>query len=200
MEYTRLGATGIEGQPARARLHELRRPDHPERPPVGAHRGRGAAVLPAGRRARRDVLGHRERVPARHLRGVRRPRDHPLLPPRGHRARHQGAREDARRPGRGGPVAQGDPRAGRRVADAARHRLHRPVPDPPLRRGHAGRGDDGGAARHHQGRQGALHRRLLDVRVAVRQAPARRRPAAAGRGSCPCRTSTTCCAGTTSPS
>ena len=63
------------GEPARARLHELRRPDDPERAPVGAHRRSGAAVLPAGRRARRDVLGHRERVPARHSEEVVGPGD-----------------------------------------------------------------------------------------------------------------------------
>ena len=40
----------------------------------------------------------------------------------------------------------------------------------------ADRGDDGGAARRREGRQGPLHRRLLDVRLAVRQGPARRRP------------------------
>ena len=87
----------------------------------GAHewslaRRRGAAVLPAGRRARHHVLGHRERLPGGHLRGGRRPRDQALLTARGHRAGHQGVRPDARRPGRAGPVAQGDPGADRRLA------------------------------------------------------------------------------------
>ena len=43
-----------------------------------------------------------------------------------------------------------------------------------------------------QGGQGALHRRLVDVRLAVRQGAVHRRPAAAGPGSSPCRTTTTC--------
>ena len=47
----------------------------------------------------------------------------------------------------------------------------------------ADRGDAGGAARRGEGRQGALHRRLLDVRVAVRAGAVRRRPATAGPGS-----------------
>ncbi len=50
------------------------------------------------------------------------------------------------------------------------YQIHRFDPDTP------GRGDDGGAARHRQGGQGPLHRRVVDVRLAVRQAPARRRP------------------------
>ena len=52
---------------------------------------------------------------------------------------------------------------------AARARLRRPVPDPPLGSAHADRGDDGGAARRRPRRQGALHRRQQHVRVAVRE-------------------------------
>src|SRR2546430_14024052 len=78
---------GIEGEPTRARLHELRRPDHSERSPVGAHRRQGPALLPAGRRTRRDVLGHRERVSTWYVRRDRRPCGHSLLPHGGHRAR-----------------------------------------------------------------------------------------------------------------
>ena len=63
----------------------------------------------------------------------------------------------------------------RRQPAPARHRLRRPLPDPPLGSAHADRGDAGGAARRRAGRQGALHRRLVDVRVAVRQGAARRR-------------------------
>ena len=95
-------------------------------------------------------------------------------------------------PGGAGPVAQGDHGTGRRLPAAARHRLHRPLPDPPLRPGHPGRGDDGGPARRRQGRQGPLHRRLLDVGLAVRQDAVTPPTGTAGRGSCPCRTSTTC--------
>src|SRR6185437_3036282 len=41
---------------------------------------------------------------------------------------------------------------------------------------HPGRRDHGGPARRGQGREGPLPRRVVDVRVAVRQAAARRRP------------------------
>ena len=58
----------------------------------------------------------------------------------------------------------------------AGHRLRRPLPDPPLRPGHPGRGDDGGAARRGEGRQGPLPRGLVDVGLAVRHHAARRRP------------------------
>ena len=73
------------------------------------------------------------------------------------------------------PVAQGDPARDRRQPEAPRHRLRRPLPDPPLGRRDAHRGDDGGAARRREGGQGALPRRLVDVRLAVRQGAARRR-------------------------
>ena len=75
---------------------------------------------------------------------------------------------------------------------AARHRLRRPLPDPPLGPAHADRGDPRGAARRRQGGQGALPRRLLDVRVAVQQGAAPGRRSTAGTGSSRCRTTTTC--------
>ena len=52
---------------------------------------------------------------------------------------------------------------------AARDRLRRPLPDPPLRPRHADRGDARGARRRRARRQGALHRRLEHVRLAVRE-------------------------------
>ena len=75
-----------------------------------------------------------------------------------------------RGPQRRRPVAQGDHDRDRRQPAPARHRLRRPLPDPPLGPPHADRGDDGGAARRGQGRQGPLHRRVVDVRLAVRKA------------------------------
>ena len=81
----------------------------------------------------------------------------------------------------------------RRLAAAARHRLRRPVPDPPLGRRDADRGDDGGAARRGQGREGAVHRRVQHVRLAVRQGAVHGRSRTAGRDSCRCRTTTTSC-------
>ncbi len=55
-------------------------------------------------------------------------------------------------PERRRPVPQGDPARDRRQPAPARHRLRRPLPDPPLGPAHADRGDDGGAAR--RGRAG----------------------------------------------
>ena len=59
----------------------------------------------------------------------------------------------------------------------ARHRLRRPLPDPSLGLPHADRGDDGGAARRREGGQGPLHRRVVDVGLAVREGAARGRAA-----------------------
>ena len=53
--------------------------------------------------------------------------------------------------------------------EAAGRRLRRPLPDPPLRLRDADRGDARGAERRRPGRQGSLHRRKLDVRVAVHE-------------------------------
>ena len=54
--------------------------------------------------------------------------------------------DDARRE-RPGPLPQAHPRVGRRLTGAARARLRRSLPDPPLGRHDADRGDDGGAPR-----------------------------------------------------
>ena len=78
-------------------------------------------------------------------------------------------------PNGAGPVPQGDPAGDRPLPDQARHGLRGPLPDPPLGPGDPDRGDDGGAARRGEGRQGPLHRCVVHVRVAVRQGPVRRR-------------------------
>ena len=57
---------------------------------------------------------------------------------------------------RPGAFARAGPQADRRVADAAAHRLRRPLPVPPLRHRDAARGDDAGADRGRPRRQGAL--------------------------------------------
>ena len=57
----------------------------------------------------------------------------------------------------------------RRLAPPPRRRLRRPLPDPPLRLRHADRGNARSAARHRQGGEGALHRRIEHVRVAVHE-------------------------------
>ena len=93
---------------------------------------------------------------------------------RGVRRRDEGAGEDDARGERPRPLAKARPRLDRRFASAARARLRRPLPDPPLGRRDADRGDDGGAARRRQGWEGALHRRQQHVRLAVREGAARR--------------------------
>ena len=62
-----------------------------------------------------------------------------------------------------GLVAQGDPAARSTTPEAPRHRLCRPLPDPPLGLQNADRGDARGAQRRRARRQGPLYRRLLDV-------------------------------------
>ena len=79
-----------------------------------------------------------------------------------------------------GPVPQGDHDRGRPQPAAARHRLHRPLPDPPQRPRDAARGDPRGPARPGQGGQGPLPRRVLDARLGVRQGPAPAAPARLG--------------------
>jgi hypothetical protein len=76
-----------------------------------------------------------------------------------------------------GLVAQGDHDRDRPQPAAPRHRLRRPLPDPSLRHEHADRGDDGGAARRGQGRQGPLHRGVVDVGLAVLEGAVHRRAA-----------------------
>ena len=95
-------------------------------------------------------------------------------------------------PERRGPVPQGDHDRDRRQPAPARHRLRRPLPDPPLGPDDPDRGDPGGAARRGQGRQGPLHRRLLDVRLAVLQGAVPGRAARLDPVRVACRTTTTC--------
>ncbi len=99
--------------------------------------------------------------------------------PRGHR--HEGLQRDGRRSEPARPLAQAHQARDRRQPQAARDRLRGPVPDPPVRPRDADRGDDGGAPRPRERGQGALHRRVVDVRLAVREDAPRRRTRAAGR-------------------
>ena len=198
MEHIRLGNAGLKVSRLALGCMSYGDPTTPNAHPWALTEAEATALLPAGGRARRHVLGHRERLPTRHVRRDRRTRDHPLLQPRRDRARDQGPGQDARRPRRRGPVAQGDSRTGRRVPERLGtdyidlYQIHRFDPDARSRRRWR-------RCTTHQGGQGALHRRVLDVRVAVRKAPARRGSRWWTR-SCPCRTSTTCCAGTTNES
>ena len=90
--------------------------------------------------------------------------------------------------------------ADRRLPGPARHQLRRPVPDPPLRPRHPRRRDHGGPAR-------TSSRRARPATSARRRSTPGSSPScstpptrAGGPGSCPCRTSTTCCAARTSRS
>ena len=109
--------------------------------------------------------------------------------PRPGRHRDQGLLPDGRRPERPRAVAQAHPGRDRRSPAPARHGLRRPLSDPSLRLRHADRGDPRGAARRRQGGQGALHRRVVHVRVAVRKMLRRR--AHGWTRSSRCRTTTT---------
>ena len=124
---------------------------------------------------RRDILRHRRLVLRRrqrtdHRTAARqtlrpaqrlRPRDQAVLP---HGAGSQRPR----------PIPHTHHGLRRRLTAAAGRRLHRPVPDPPTGRRDTDRGDHGGAARRGTGRQGALPRRVPDVRVAVHEGPVHR--------------------------
>ena len=178
MEHTRLGNTGL-----RISRLALGCMSYGDPTPQGAHRwaladDRGTAVLPSrpsssgspsGTPRTSTRLARPEEVVGRAIRRYSR-REDIVLATKVYGKMHDG-------PGGSRPVPQGHPRADRRLPDPARHRLHRPVPDPPLRPRHPGRGDDGGACTT-SSRAGkvALPRRVVDVRVAVRQAATRRRP------------------------
>ena len=94
-------------------------------------------------------------------------------------------------PERQGPVAQAHPGRDRRIAETARDRLRRPLPDPPLRPADPDGGDAGGAERRRARRQGALRRRVVDVRVAVRPHDRHLPAQGATPSSSRCRTTTT---------
>ena len=137
MEYVRLGATGLDVSRICLGLHELRRPGrggHPWSLDEDAPRPFIRRALEAGINffdtANVYSAGSSEEITGRALKRLRRPRRR--------RARHQGARPDAAR-------ARTAPGLSRKAIlteiDAqpapARHRLRRPLPDPPLGPAHA---------------------------------------------------------------
>ena len=147
MDYVRLGQTGLEvsriclgcmsyGEPDRGN-HPWTLDEEPSRPFI-------RQALDAGH----QLLRHRQRLLRRHQRGDRRPGAARLRQPRRGRASPPRCTAGCG-PGPNGarPVAQGDPDRDRRQPAPARHRLRRPLPDPPLGPRHADRGDAGGAAR-----------------------------------------------------
>ena len=82
-----------------------------------------------------------------------------------------------RAPNGAGLSRRGDHDRDRQQPAPPRHRLRRPVPDPPLGPPHADRGDARGAARRGEGREGPLHRGVVDVRLAVQQGAVHRQGA-----------------------
>ena len=82
--------------------------------------------------------------------------------------RDQGARRDGAERQRQGPVAQAHHGGDRRFAAAPWHGLCRSLPDPPLRSADPDGRDARSAERRGARRQGALYRRFVNVRVAVR--------------------------------
>ena len=116
---------------------------------------------PQGARRRHQLHRHRRRLLARRVGGDRR-QGACRRPPRQRRPRHQGARQDGRRPERVRQLAPLDRARGRQQPAPARHRLDRPLPDPPTRARHGHRRDARRAHRPRARGQGALHR-LLDV-------------------------------------
>ena len=110
---------------------------------------------------------------------------------RGVRRGDQGLLPDVGPPRRRRTLPQARAGRRRRLAAPARHRPHRPLPDPPVGPRHPDRGDHGGAGLARPGRQGPLPRGVQHVRLAARQGPARRRAARLAPASSRCRTTTT---------
>ncbi|SOT43789.1 hypothetical protein F01_460157 [Burkholderia cenocepacia] len=156
---------------AGAGLHDVRRAVARHAPVDAAGSGK-PADHPAGDRGRHQLLRHREHVFGRHVGGDRRPRAARFREARRRRDRDQGVLPDAAGAERRRAVAQGDHDRHRPEPEAARHRLRRSLPDSPMGLRHADRGDARGVARRREGRQGALYRRLVDVRMAVREGAA----------------------------
>ncbi len=125
-------------------------------------------------------------------RGDSRPRAEgfrPLPRPRGDR--HQGVQSHGRRSQPARPLAQAHPARHRRQPAAPGHRLRGPLPDSSPRLRNAHRRDAGRSGRRGERGQGAIHRCVVDVRLAVRQDAAYRPTRWASRASSPCRITTT---------
>ena len=132
MQYVKLGSTGMDV--SRICLGCMSYGDpRPGHPPVVARRG-GEPSRSSSRPIEAGINffdtanvysdGTSEEIVGRALADVRRPRRD--------RAGDEGARPDAPRPERRRPVAQGDHDRDRRQPAPPRHRLRRPLPDPPL--------------------------------------------------------------------
>ena len=179
MEYTKLGRTGLDVSRLCLGCMSYGEPD------------RGSHIWTLGEAASRPLLKKALDLGINFFdtanvysagieRGDRRPGAARLRAARRGRDRDQGQPADAQGAQRHGPVAQGHLRGDRRQPEAPRHRLRRPVPDPSLGSARADRGDARGARRRRSRRQGPAHRRVVDVRVAVRESAARVRQARLG--------------------
>ena len=129
MEQVRLGTTGLHVSRVCLGMMSYGRR---LRPAVGARRGGGRADRARGRRGRRHVLRHRRRVLGRRQRGRHGAAAAQAALARRGRRRDEGARPDDAGAERPRAVAQARPVGHRRVAEAARDGLRRPLPDPPL--------------------------------------------------------------------
>ena len=180
-------------------MHELRRSDHPERPRVGADRGQGTTLLPGRPSNSRSWFGTQ-----RTCINTARPKRSSaalsaVLAPRGDRARDEGTGEDARRPRREGlsrkaileQVEASLTRLGTDYIDL--YQIHRFDPETPV--------EETMEALHEIIKAGKVRyigaSSMYGWQFAKLQHAA---DSAAGHGSCRCRISTTCCAGTTSQS
>ena len=127
MEHRQLGRTGVSVSKlclGAMMFGAWGNPDHDESIRI-IHR-----ALDAGHQLHR----HRRRLLAGRVGGDRR-QGARRRPPRRRRARHQGPRPDGRGPEPAGQLAPLDHPGGRGLAAAPRHRLDRPLPDPPPRPG-----------------------------------------------------------------
>ena len=153
MKYRKLGTTGLDVEPDLPRLHELRRARAAAAIPWSLDEEASRPFIQRVARGGHQLLRHRERLLGRHQRGDRRPRCSPssrrrdeiVLATKVHGVMRQGPN------GRGLSRKAIMPEIDAEPAPA-RHRLRRPLPDPPLGLPHADRGDDGGAARRREGR------------------------------------------------
>ena len=175
MKYRKLGTTGMDVSPICLGCMSYGVPE-PGQPSVDARRG-GEPRRSFSERSRRASTSSTRRTStptarARRSSAVRSPTSPAAT--RSCSRRRSTARCATGPNGRGlsrKAIMHGD----RRQPAPARHRLRRPLSDPPLGLPHADRGDDGGTARRRQGGEGPLHRCVVDVGVAVRKGAAHRR-------------------------
>ena len=140
MQYTHLGSTGLEVSRLCLGLHVVRHAER--RAAVGAGGKRRPSHLPQGVGGRHQFLRHRQRLRQGHQRRDFGQAAEGTRWPPGDGDRHQAVRPDAAGTERPRPVAGRDHDGDRQQSHPARHRLCRPLPDPPLGLDHADRGNE----------------------------------------------------------